>query len=72
MPLEFAIVYMTNALFSLRLSADRPVDTKKPAYWAGFFTGFFFRGSGGVASRRRNTSSEVGLDFGCGLLMAGV
>ncbi|MEK6245777.1 MAG: hypothetical protein AABM33_14925, partial [Pseudomonadota bacterium] len=57
------LVYMTNAIISLR---DRP-EPGEAAYLAAFFGqtsgegfAFFTRGSGGVLSIRRSTSSGVG------------
>lgn len=54
---------MTNAKPAKILSRDRPVKSKKPAYFACFFALFFAAffgaifGAGGVLSIRRSTSS---------------
>lgn len=65
------MMYMTNPTTSASVSV-RQAGNKKPAYLAGFFgflLGFALRGSGGVASIRRNTSSgEIGR---CDFDMAG-
>jgi hypothetical protein len=51
---------------------DRPVNTKKPAYFAGFFDSFFgLCGDGGVLSILRSTSSGRGIGLGF-CAMAGV
>ena len=66
-----AMIYMTNPTTSASVSA-RQAGNKKPAYLAGFFGDFLalaLRGSGGVASIRRSTSSVRGLGS---CFMAGV
>jgi len=64
---------VTNATRAPKVSADRPVKSKKPAYFAGFFAvflaGFATCGFGGALNIFRKTSSSL---IGAGSFLLGL